>query len=161
MMLAYRQLTQRWLRTAPHHSPVGDGATRDRPLGSALFFRARKALIEFGGGLAVVGTLTAAMSVTRDGQSGLALGTWGAVQTTAPGLVIALCATLCVLFPGLPVEGALGPALIGPSVGYAFVHSLEVVLLFATMIAVGLLMQRTGTTQTRSPSTRLGLAELP
>ena len=48
------------------------------------------ALIGFGGGLFSVGTLTAAMDLETGGQSGLALGAWGAVQATAAGLAIAL-----------------------------------------------------------------------
>jgi BCD family chlorophyll transporter-like MFS transporter len=130
------------------------------PLGSVLIFRAGTALIGFGGGLFAVGTLTAAMSMSRNGQSGLALGAWGAVQATALGLAIALGGALRDFFSRLAVEGALGPALTGPSVGYAFVYHLEIVLLFATLIAVGPLVQRASTGQARS-SSKLGLAELP
>jgi BCD family chlorophyll transporter-like MFS transporter len=130
------------------------------PLGSVLVFRAGTALIGFGGGLFAVGTLTAAMSMSRNGQSGLALGAWGAVQATALGLAIALGGALRDVFSRLAVEGALGPALMGPSVGYAFVYHLEIVLLFATLIAIGPLVQHTSTGQARSPS-KLGLAELP
>jgi BCD family chlorophyll transporter-like MFS transporter len=131
------------------------------PLGSALVFRAGTALIGFGGGLFAVGTLTAAMSLARDGQSGLALGAWGAVQATALGSAIALGGALRDGVSRLAVEGALGPALTGPGVGYAFVYHLEIVLLFATLIAVGPLVQRTGVNHERSSSSRLGLAELP
>ncbi len=130
------------------------------PLGSALVFRAGTALIGFGGGLFAVGTLTAAMSMAHSGQSGLALGAWGAVQATALGTSIALGGALRDLFSRWAVEGALGPALTGPSVGYAFVYHLEILLLFATLIAVGPLVRRTGATMTQSPS-RLGLTELP
>ena len=41
------------------------------PLGSVLLFRIGTALIGFGGGLFAVGTLTAAMALARDGESGL------------------------------------------------------------------------------------------
>ena len=50
-----------------------------------LLFRIGTVLIGFGGGLFAVGTLTAAMALARDGESGLALGAWGAVQATAAG----------------------------------------------------------------------------
>ena len=55
------------------------------PLESVLLFRIGTALIGFGGGLFAAGTLTAAMALARDGESGLALGAWGAVQATAAG----------------------------------------------------------------------------
>ncbi len=55
------------------------------PLMSPLLFRIGTMLIGFGGGLFAVGTLTAAMALAQDGESGLALGTWGAVQATAAG----------------------------------------------------------------------------
>jgi MFS transporter, BCD family, chlorophyll transporter len=60
------------------------------PLESALLFRTGTTLIGVGGGLFAVGTLTAAMELTRDGQSGIALGAWGAVQASAAGVAIAL-----------------------------------------------------------------------
>ena len=60
------------------------------PLNSVLLFRIGTALIGFGGGLFAAGTLTAAMALARDGESGLALGAWGAVQATAAGGGIAL-----------------------------------------------------------------------
>ena len=55
------------------------------PLLSPLLLRVGTILIGFGGGLFAVGTLTAAMDLARNGQCGLALGAWGAVQATAAG----------------------------------------------------------------------------
>ncbi|HBG95352.1 MAG TPA: MFS transporter, partial [Chromatiaceae bacterium] len=52
------------------------------------------------------------------------------------------------------------PVLTGPAVGYAAVYHLEILLLFATLIAIGPLVLRTGSRGGRS-STRFGLAELP
>ncbi|WP_408034262.1 PucC family protein [Thiorhodovibrio winogradskyi] len=96
------------------------------------------------------------------GHGGLALGTWAAVQVTALGWLIAPCGALCDHLFQWPVDGALvGPALVRSSVGNGFVSSLEAVLLFATMIAVGPLMRRMGTTQTRSLPTGPGLPGLP
>ncbi len=46
--------------------------------------------IGFGGGFFSVGTLAGAMARERNGESGLALGAWGAVQATSAGLAIAL-----------------------------------------------------------------------
>jgi BCD family chlorophyll transporter-like MFS transporter len=60
------------------------------PFESAPLFRAGTFLIGFGGGLFAVGTLTAAMELAEGGQSGLALGAWGAVQASTAGAAIAL-----------------------------------------------------------------------
>jgi MFS transporter, BCD family, chlorophyll transporter len=134
------------------------------PFESTLLFRAGTCLIGFGGGLFAVGTLTAAMALARDGQSGLALGAWGAVQASAAGGAIALGGAIRDAFAGLAAQGALGPALTGPAVGYGVVYHLEIVLLFATMAAIGPLVRPAGEPDHRRPSpapARFGLAELP
>lgn len=128
------------------------------PLGSADLFRLGAVLIGFGGGLFAVGTLTAAMALSKDGQSGLALGAWGAVQATATGVSIALGGAIRDLVGGLAVSGALGDALMDPAVGYSAVYHIEIALLFATLIAIGPLVRTPG--EVRSPS-RFGLAEFP
>jgi BCD family chlorophyll transporter-like MFS transporter len=117
------------------------------PLESALLFRCGVFLIGFGGGLFAVGTLTAAMNEVRAGQSGLALGAWGAVQASAAGLAIAL-------------GGLLGEALTGPATGYGFVYHLEIGLLFATLAAIGPLVG-SARRQAREASSRFGLADFP
>jgi BCD family chlorophyll transporter-like MFS transporter len=55
------------------------------PLGSAALFRVGTALIGFGGGLFAVGTLTAAMTLGRGAQSGLALGPGAPCRRARPG----------------------------------------------------------------------------
>ncbi|MGB5734058.1 MAG: BCD family MFS transporter [Thiohalocapsa sp.] len=130
------------------------------PLESSWLFRVGALLIGFGGGLLAVGTLTAAMGMAEGGHSGLALGAWGAVQATAYGVAIAAGGAIRDLVTALAEEGVLGPVLTGPSVGYAVVYNLEIVLLFATLIAIGPLVLRTGAQGARS-STRFGVAELP
>lgn len=130
------------------------------PLGSAQLFRAGTVLIGFGGGLFAVGTLTAAMALARDGQSGLALGAWGAVQATSAGVAIALGGAIRDAVSGLALQGALGPAMDGPAAGYGVVYHVEILLLFATMAAIGPLVRPTGEAFSRSPS-GFGLAELP
>ncbi|MBB1089738.1 BCD family MFS transporter [Rhodopseudomonas palustris] len=130
------------------------------PLASPLLFRIGTALIGFGGGIFAVGTLTAAMSMAKDGQSGLALGAWGAVQATAMGVAIALGGFLRDGIGHLAMSGQLGSALVNPSTGYAFVYHLEIILLFVTLIAVGPLVQRMSDPTVRS-SSKLGLTELP
>jgi BCD family chlorophyll transporter-like MFS transporter len=58
-------------------------------VGSTLMFAIGICAIGFGGGLFGHGTLTATMNLAPPGQSGLALGAWGAVQATAAGVAIA------------------------------------------------------------------------
>jgi MFS transporter, BCD family, chlorophyll transporter len=130
------------------------------PLDSAPLFRIGTALIGFGGGLFAVGTLTAAMGMTHADESGLALGAWGAVQATAAGLAIAFGGASRDLFSGLAAQGALGPALTGPAVGYGVVYLIEIVLLFATLAAIGPLVGSHGGGR-RPASTSFGLAEFP
>ncbi len=130
------------------------------PLGSATLFRVGTACIGFGGGLFAVGTLTAAMSLNSGGQSGLALGAWGAVQATAAGLGIALGGLIRDVVGHLAVQGQLGTALTDPSIGYSFVYHLEIAMLFATLVALGPLvkMHSDGIVDRGS---KLGFAEFP
>lgn len=131
------------------------------PLESPLLFRAGVLLIGFGGGLFGVGTLIAAMALSA-GHNGLALGAWGAVQATAGGLAIGLGGALRDGISALATQGALGPALTGPAIGYSFVYHLEIALLFATLAAIGPLVKavRPGPLAA-TPPRPFGLAEFP
>lgn len=130
------------------------------PLGSSLLFCAGTALIGFGGGLFAVGTLTAVMALAKGEHSGIALGAWGAVQACAAGGAIALGGALRDIVTGLADQGLLGPALTGPATGYGAVYHLEIILLFATLIAIGPLVRERGSEDTASHQ-RFGLAEFP
>jgi BCD family chlorophyll transporter-like MFS transporter len=130
------------------------------PLNSVLLFRIGTTLIGFGGGLFAAGTLTAAMALASGGESGLALGTWGAVQATAAGSGIALGGGIRDAVTSLASSGMLGRALTDPSTGYSVVYHLEVALLFATLVAIGPLV-RTARTAYAQPPSKFGLAEFP
>ena len=134
------------------------------PLHSVGLLEIGATLIGLGGGLFSVGTLTAAMAIsdteTLDGRTGLALGAWGAVQATSAGLAIAIGAFARDLIGQFAATGRLGAALAGPSTGYGFVYSVEIVLLLATLIALGPLVRR-DTSQSVPPGTRFGLMEFP
>jgi len=135
------------------------------PLRSAALFRAGAVLIGFGGGLFSVGTLLAAMSL-RERDNGLALGAWGAVQATAGGLAIAGGGAACDAIGALAAQGALGPALVSPATGYMFVYHLEILLLFAALVAIGPLVRTRrvaapGGAQPDAPAAGIGLAEMP
>ena len=131
------------------------------PLQSGLMFRFGAALIGFGGGLFSVATLTAAMGLETHGQAGLALGAWGAVQASAAGLAIAMGGALRDIVSNLAEQGALGPVLASPAVGYSFVYHLEIGLLFATLIAIGPLVKTARREPHSPPPARFGLAEFP
>lgn len=117
-------------------------------------------MIGFGGGLFAVGMLTATMALAQDGESGIALGAWGAVQATAAGIGIALGGAIRDMVSGLAAGGRLGPALADPAVGYGAVYQLEIILLFATLIALGPLVRSAHSDRQRSDS-RFGLPEFP
>jgi BCD family chlorophyll transporter-like MFS transporter len=81
------------------------------------------------------------MRLAPQGQVGLALGAWGAVQASAAGVAIAFGGALRDGVGGLALDGALGTALGGPATGYTFVYLVEILLLFATMAAIGPLVR--------------------
>ncbi len=139
--------------------PAFAAVTLAAPLGSPELFRAGTFLIGLGGGLFAVGGLTAAMSLARNGESGMALGAWGAVQATAMGGAIALGGVIRDAVTGLADAGALGPALTGALTGYGVVYVIEIILLFATLAVIGPLAGTIGAGRARY--TKLGLADFP
>ena len=114
------------------------------PFDSGAMFAAGTALIGLGGGFFAHGTLTAAMRLAHAGQTGLAIGTWGAVQASAAGAAIALGGLLRDGIAALASGGMFGPTLDDPATGYATVYTIEVGLLFATLVALGPLVRATG-----------------
>jgi BCD family chlorophyll transporter-like MFS transporter len=129
------------------------------PLHSVWLLRAGAAGIGLGGGLFAVGMLTSAMDLAER-AGGLALGAWGAVQATAAGVAIACGGAIRDLVSSMAVRGALGPTLTDPAVGYSVVYHLEIALLFATLIALGPLVQAARHDPPRARE-RFGLVELP
>jgi BCD family chlorophyll transporter-like MFS transporter len=127
------------------------------PLESPQLFRLGVLMIGFGGGFFSVGTLAGAMARERNGESGLALGAWGAVQATSAGLAIALGGAVRDGITSLAVHGSLGPTLAGASTGYGAVYQVEIILLFATLVTIGPLV-RSGSRVTAKDSTEYGLA---
>jgi BCD family chlorophyll transporter-like MFS transporter len=130
------------------------------PLDSGLLFRCGAALIGLGGGLFGVATLTAVMDMSEESESGIALGAWGAVQATSMGLAIALGGAIRDVVNEFALSGALGPAMDQASTGYGVVYHLEILLLFATLVAVGPLVRSADAAKRRSRQ-KFGLAEFP
>ena len=121
------------------------------PLQSALVFGAGVTLIGFGAGLFAHGTLTASMAIAQAGETGIALGAWGAVQASAAGLAIATGGILKDVVSDLAVRGSLGEALAEAATGYSVVYHIEIALLFATLVAIGPLV-RSANVSSRSTS---------
>ncbi len=132
-------------------------------LHSSLMFRLGVLLIGFGEGLFGVGTLSFAMRLKDPSQHGIALGAWGAVFATAEGLSFALSGISKDWLSHLVSRGALGPGLNTPSVPYLSVYLLEILVLFATLVALGPLVVRRShrTEPTDEQSTPFGLADMP
>ena len=99
---------------------------------SSALFALGILFIGFGGGLFGHGTLTATMNLAPPGQSGLALGAWGAVQATAAGLAIAA---------GGVIRDLIDTFYHAP-LGYDFVYSIEIVMLAITVITMLPLMKK-------------------
>ena len=110
---------------------------------SGLLFRIGTVLIGFGTGLFSVGSLTAAMAIATRG--GLAIAFSGAIRDTVSALAHA---------------GDLGAAFQSAAAGYNVVYLIELMLLFATLVAIGPLVGR-GRLERRHATTRFGIAEFP
>jgi BCD family chlorophyll transporter-like MFS transporter len=117
--------------------PAFMGVILAAPLSSALLFGTGTFLIGFGAGLFGHGTLTATMNLAPRNQTGLALGAWGAVQASAAGLAIALGGIIRDVVAGLAQPGPAAAA-----IGYDTVYCIELVLLFATLVAMLPLVRR-------------------
>ena len=107
------------------------------PLAAPGLFAIGVAGIGLGAGLFAHCTLTAAMASAGRGQVGLVLGIWGAVQASAAGCAVAAGGMIRDGVAFIADSGALGPTLITPATGYLAVYAIEIVLLFATLAAIG------------------------
>jgi BCD family chlorophyll transporter-like MFS transporter len=126
------------------------------PLQSPALLRIGATFIGLGAGLFSVGTLTAAMAISDEGRSGLALGAWGAVQATAAGLAVLIGAFTRDAITATAADGRLGATLASPMTGYVTVYGCEIVLLLATLVVLGPLVRGY-----RKPQSRFGLSEFP
>ncbi len=112
------------------------------PMESAGIFRLGTMIIGFGEGLFGVGTLSTAMALRDPSQHGIALGAWGAVFATAEGSSFALSGIMKDWLSHVVASGRLGDALSIPSTPYSVVYHLEILVLFATLVALGPLVRR-------------------
>jgi BCD family chlorophyll transporter-like MFS transporter len=113
------------------------------PLHAVPLFAVGVTLIGFGGGLFAAGTLTAVMEIAGGRHAGLALGAWGAVQATAAGAAVAAGGLIRDGFAAIAADGRFGDGFTGPDAAYGVVYHIEILLLFATLVALGPLVRRT------------------
>jgi BCD family chlorophyll transporter-like MFS transporter len=111
------------------------------PLAAPFLFALGVAGIGLGAGLFAHCTLTAAMASAGRGQVGLVLGIWGAVQASAAGCAVAAGGLIRDGVAAIAATGALGRTLVSPATGYLAVYTIEIALLFATLIALGPLVR--------------------
>ena len=129
------------------------------PASNPLLLMGGAAMIGFGGGLFMVGTLIAAMALARTSSSGLALGAWGAVQASSAGAAILIGGILRDAMAAAATAGSLGNTLAVRATGYGVVYAAEIVLLLVTIAVLGPLVRA----QPAAPAipTRFGLNHFP
>ena len=134
------------------------------PLHSAVMFYIGAWCIGLGAGLFAVATLTAAMSLPEQGVAGrgLVLGAWGAAQATAAGLSIAAGGGLRDSIGAYALQGGFGPVFQATAFGYGFVYLIEILVLFATLMALAPLVRVTlFSPQSNPDAARMGLVDFP
>jgi BCD family chlorophyll transporter-like MFS transporter len=94
------------------------------------------------------------------GRNGLALGAWGAVQATGAGIAIGIAGVTRDIVSGLALHGRLGATLESHATGYGTVYYIEILLLFASLVAIGPLA-RHASPQTTVPDEQFDMAQLP
>jgi BCD family chlorophyll transporter-like MFS transporter len=102
------------------------------PLQSVGWFVLGVGLVGLGLGLFGHGSLTATMNDAPAGQTGLALGAWGAVQATAAGVAVAAGGLLADSVASFSSAGF----------GFRFVYLFELALLLVTIVVMAPLWRR-------------------
>ena len=120
--------------------------------------------IGFGTGLFSVSLLIIAMALSSKTNlgSGFILGSWGAAQAIGAGLGIAVGGILRDLVNEIALSGYLGSTFENNSIGYIFVYHLEILFIFITLIALGMLSQEINKRKIKDHAQKsFGLTEIP
>lgn len=120
--------------------------------------------IGFGTGLFSVSLLIIAMALSSKTTlgSGFILGSWGAAQAIGAGLGIALGGILRDVVNKIALSGYLGSTFENNSIGYIFVYHLEILFIFITLIALGMLSQEINKRKIKDHAQKsFGLTEIP
>ena len=92
-------------------------------------------------------------------ETGIVIGTWGAVQATAAGIAVFMGGALRDITEALILRGGFTTDLFGSATPYGAVYHLEIIILFASLIALGPLVRRLGNNKNQ-PLT-MQLADFP
>ena len=120
--------------------------------------------IGFGTGLFSVSLLIIAMALSSKTNlgSGFILGSWGAAQAIGAGLGIAVGGILRDVVNKIALSGYLGSTFENNSIGYIFVYHLEILLIFITLIVLGMLSQEINKRKIKDHDQKsFGLTEMP
>lgn len=115
-------------------------------------------LIGFGNGLFSVGTLLRVMSLPHQGEHGLALGAWGAVQATSAGVAMAAAGFIRDWVSAATDASQAQIADPFPGLGYVTTYAIAVVGLFVLLVVLGPLAARRREEVVPMP---FGIAEFP
>ncbi len=128
------------------------------PMLSASLLMVGALCIGFGNGLFSVGTLLRVMSLPHQGEHGLALGVWGAVQATSAGVAMAAAGAMrdWVSAATEHSQGRLADPV--PGLGYVSTYAIAVVGLFVLLVVLGPLAAKRRADVVPMP---FGIAEFP
>jgi BCD family chlorophyll transporter-like MFS transporter len=158
-MLAGRQLARGMdpMRLAALGTLVGlpafSAVIFSAPMDAGWLFRLGALGIGLGGGLFAVGTLFTAMRMEGKESIGLALGAWGAVQSTGAGLAMFMGGAIRDVITQVTATGAFGVGMNVPFAGYSVVYHIEMLFLFITLVAIGPLVRRNAQAALKRPAT--------
>jgi BCD family chlorophyll transporter-like MFS transporter len=99
------------------------------------------------------------MLLAGTGTAGLVIGTWGAVQAMAAGCAVFLGGALRDTTEALMNGGMVSQHLLGPATPYGAVYHLEIIILFASLVALGPLVRQLG--NGKDQSLTMKLADFP
>lgn len=119
------------------------------PLEARTLFVIGVGLLGLGAGMFAHGTMTASITIASPQDRGLALGAWGAAQASAAGIAIGCSGLIHDLGSYLAEAGTFGVVLASPTTGYSLVYCLEVILLFAALVAIGPLVRSAAVAERR------------
>jgi MFS transporter, BCD family, chlorophyll transporter len=128
------------------------------PLVSAAMLMLGALLIGFGNGLFSVGTLLQVMGLPHNGEAGLALGAWGAVQATSAGIAMAVAGAIRDGVTGAQLRGTMSVIDSSHSLGYVATYLVAIVGLFVLLVVLGPLTAKRRADVRPVP---FGIAEFP
>jgi BCD family chlorophyll transporter-like MFS transporter len=128
------------------------------PMQSAVLLMLGALLIGFGNGLFSIGTLLRVMALPNQGENGLALGAWGAVQATAAGLAMAIAGGIRDGVSSVLSTESTAINAVTPGAGYLAAYLVAVAGLLVLLVVLGPLAARRRADVRPVP---FGIAEFP